>query len=415
MILETGILLHAIAFPHIFGFLPIIVGALAGMGTASAVGLGALSIGAGMSIGGLAVGALAGGAVGASGMKAAGAARDQANAANDATARQYWYNVEGWNHSKTVLNAKHEHAVQAAETAQRNEVTLATWKDASAAQNYHHQLQINAATDQASAEQYAKSENIYGYQTTLNSVAAAAGKVDELRKYKEIHTEASFDQQDASLQAMLDEGKLRARGIEGRSIGKATQATLADYGRQMSLLSESLSSAGRNTRAALQQIERDHFTANLTAYANRMLRPAKSIAPPIPYATPIAEFDMPRPLTEADYGAYPVMGATVNPNAAASGVWGQLGMGIASSAIGAGIGNLFKGSDVGLKENLEYIEKSPSGINIYEWNYKGEDQRYRGVIAQDLIAQGRLDAIAEADNGYLAVDYSKLDVQMIPV
>ena len=144
-----------------------------------------------------------------------------------------------------------------------------------------------------------------------------------------------------------------------------------------------------------------------------MLKPAKSIAPPIPYATPVAVFDDPRPLTEAGYGAYPVMGATVNPNAAAGGVWGQLGMGIASSAIGGAFAGAF--SDVGLKENLEYIEKSPSGINIYEWNYKGEDQRYRGAIAQDLIAQGRLDAIAEADNGYLAVDYSKLDVQMIPV
>jgi len=413
MILETGILLHAIAFPHIFGFLPIIVGALAGMGTASAVGLGALSIGAGMSIGGLAVGALAGGAVGASGMKAAGAARDQANAANDATARQYWYNVEGWNHSKTVLNAKHEHAVQAAETAQRNEVTLATWKDASAAQNYHHQLQINAATDQASAEQYAKSENIYGYQTTLNSVAAAAGKVDELRKYKEIHTEASFDQQDASLQAMLDEGKLRARGIEGRSIGKATQATLADYGRQMSLLSESLSSAGRNTRAALQQIERDHFSADLTAYAQKMLKPGLEPMPVKPLDTPVADFALPRALGEYDFGAMPVLGATMSPNAAANQVWGNVIGGIAGQATGSIIGAAM--SDIGLKENLEYIEKSPSGINIYEWNYIGDDQRYRGVIAQDLIAQGKYDAISEEDNGYLAVDYSQLDVQMTPV
>ena len=88
--------------------------------------------------------------------------------------------------------------------------------------------------------------------------------------------------------------------------------------------------------------------------------------------------------------------------------------GIAGQATGAILGKWIT-SDIGLKENLEYIEKSPSGINIYEWNYIGDDQRYRGVIAQDLLAQGKYDAVSEADNGYLAVDYSQLDVQMTPV
>ena len=141
--------------------------------------------------------------------------------------------------------------------------------------------------------------------------------------------------------------------------------------------------------------------------------------PIIPYATPVAEFALPRALSEADYGAMPVMGAQMSPNAAANQVWGQTISGIAGSAIGsmagAGFTRLFQSSDIGLKENLEYIEKSPSGINVYEWNYKGDTQKYRGVIAQDLIAQGRHDAVSEQDNGYLAVDYTKLDVQMTPV
>ena len=65
-------------------------------------------------------------------------------------------------------------------------------------------------------------------------------------------------------------------------------------------------------------------------------------------------------------------------------------------------------SDIGLKENIELVGKSPSGINIYEFNYidaaYGEG-RYVGVIAQEVS-----DASVVMNNGYLAVDYSKIDV-----
>ena len=67
---------------------------------------------------------------------------------------------------------------------------------------------------------------------------------------------------------------------------------------------------------------------------------------------------------------------------------------------------------MGLKENIEQVGTSPSGLNIYEWNYIGDSDRYRGVIAQDLLNKGRHDAVTEGDNGYLAVYYDKIDVNM---
>jgi hypothetical protein len=75
-------------------------------------------------------------------------------------------------------------------------------------------------------------------------------------------------------------------------------------------------------------------------------------------------------------------------------------------------------SDRRLKKNIELIGKSPSGINIYEWEYKDVnfinilsdrvygDGKYRGVMADDIP----FDAVTELDNGYLAVNYSKIDV-----
>jgi len=62
-------------------------------------------------------------------------------------------------------------------------------------------------------------------------------------------------------------------------------------------------------------------------------------------------------------------------------------------------------SDKRLKHNYHVIGKSPSGINIYEFSYLGSDTRYQGVMAQDVPR-----ATILMDNGFLAVDYSKIDV-----
>lgn len=61
-------------------------------------------------------------------------------------------------------------------------------------------------------------------------------------------------------------------------------------------------------------------------------------------------------------------------------------------------------SDIRFKENIKKIGESSSGINIYEFNYKGGRKRYRGVIAQEVP-----EASFEI-KGIKFVDYSKIDV-----
>lgn len=63
-------------------------------------------------------------------------------------------------------------------------------------------------------------------------------------------------------------------------------------------------------------------------------------------------------------------------------------------------------SDKRLKHNYHIIGKSKSGINIYEFSYLGSNTRYQGVMA-DEVPQ----AAIVTDDGFLAVDYSKIDVQ----
>lgn len=68
-------------------------------------------------------------------------------------------------------------------------------------------------------------------------------------------------------------------------------------------------------------------------------------------------------------------------------------------------------SDKNLKENIKQIGTSPSGIPIYEFEYKDKSHgegRYSGVMAQDLLETNSSAVIQ--DEGFLKVDYSQIDV-----
>ena len=75
----------------------------------------------------------------------------------------------------------------------------------------------------------------------------------------------------------------------------------------------------------------------------------------------------------------------------------------------AGIYSAFS-SDIKLKENIEEVGVSPDGYKIYEFNYKGFKDRWRGAMAQDVVKKNPM-AVGIRDN-YLTVDYSKIDVNM---
>ena len=70
-------------------------------------------------------------------------------------------------------------------------------------------------------------------------------------------------------------------------------------------------------------------------------------------------------------------------------------------------------SDIKEKENITYVGSSPQGHNIWEFNYTGHPQRYRGAMAQEVAKINPM-AVGIQD-GSLTVDYSKIDVDMVEV
>lgn len=83
----------------------------------------------------------------------------------------------------------------------------------------------------------------------------------------------------------------------------------------------------------------------------------------------------------------------------------NFGLQVASIAVGA--------SDIKEKENITYVGSSPQGHNIWEFNYVGHKQRYRGAMAQEVAKINPM-AVGIQD-GSLTVDYSKIDVDMVEV
>tara|TARA_R110001599_G_scaffold177729_1_gene370065 strand:+ start:426 stop:1280 length:855 start_codon:yes stop_codon:yes gene_type:complete len=81
-----------------------------------------------------------------------------------------------------------------------------------------------------------------------------------------------------------------------------------------------------------------------------------------------------------------------------------------SGAIQGGVSAFM--SDVRLKENINKTGVSKSGIPIYTFSYKNDDQVWSGTMAQDLLEIGRDDAVLLMGNGYYAVDYNAIDVDM---
>jgi len=71
---------------------------------------------------------------------------------------------------------------------------------------------------------------------------------------------------------------------------------------------------------------------------------------------------------------------------------------------GAGLA-AYQLSDIRLKEDIKLVGKSPKGIKIYNFKYKGDNKKYQGVMAHQVPQASIANKF-----GYLMVDYNKLDV-----
>ena len=69
-------------------------------------------------------------------------------------------------------------------------------------------------------------------------------------------------------------------------------------------------------------------------------------------------------------------------------------------------------SDSRLKEAMVPIMQLDNGIELYRFRYRGDNETYVGVIAQQ-VARIVPDAVVRGEDGYLRVDYGRLGLRLM--
>jgi len=95
----------------------------------------------------------------------------------------------------------------------------------------------------------------------------------------------------------------------------------------------------------------------------------------------------------------------------------QMSMNAADNGIGSMVGGLAGAaasyySDSRLKENIKLAGVDDyTGLNLYDFNYKWNKKRFRGVMAQEVMKDFP-EAVYKSGSGWLAVYYEKLGIEM---
>ncbi len=181
-----------------------------------------------------------------------------------------------------------------------------------------------------------------------------------------------------------------------------------------------LDKAAEETQNMIKGLTVDKGEADMLAQAGMLSEPVRGPAAPQPLEIPYTKYEDPMNPKEVGKPPKPIKGLKATGAGFIKGLTtigefvGNIGSAFSPGGGGGGGSGSGPGSDLRLKENIIQIGTSPSGLNIYEWNYIGDKvtERYRGVIAQDLISKGRQDAVTTNANGYLGVYYDKIDVNM---
>jgi hypothetical protein len=62
-----------------------------------------------------------------------------------------------------------------------------------------------------------------------------------------------------------------------------------------------------------------------------------------------------------------------------------------------------------LKTHVSRVGETAEGLNLYEFRYVGEDREFRGLMAQELLAdESNRHAVEVGADGYYRVDYARL-------
>ncbi len=239
--------------------------------------------------------------------------------------------------------------------------------------------------------------DLYDEQLQINRDAANSSYAAEQFKLNENMQQAALNRRKMYSELLRVQGSQAARG--DTNVSKSRERadlinSIGEYGRDQAEFDKTIYNAKWAHDQRMSGIASQHANANYSAWTKIAISPRMKLP---------------------GQGAGPDIINQVGPAQVNTGI----GFGDIATAAGQGLSSyaMFKEmSDYELKENIKHIGKSPSGIHVYEFNYLGENTRYRGAMAQEVMFKVP-EAVSEMDNGYLGINYDLLDIKMeeVPV
>lgn len=215
------------------------------------------------------------------------------SAADRAAAAQNKQNLLNWKYDWKQAQRNYQYQVKGLKIQKENDKLLRDYQYETAMRDWQYGMAIRQYEYQNAMRQYAKSEEVYAMQLGFNNMAAAVAFESEQRRHTDILIGQAFQQQDLMVEGLQEQGKVQASGQQGRSARKLQQSSIAEYGRNLAILAESLESAKKQNRANVKGIHTDWYGANLAAEAARMIKPEIAPALPPPLKAPKTKYQKP--------------------------------------------------------------------------------------------------------------------------
>ena len=257
-----------------------------------------------MNILGAIAGAVSAGASIIGGISGASAAAD-ANAAAEEAYEEQKELAEESAKLQNEYNKKEFEASKKDYYAQREfeyESAIKDWQYRNTIQDYNY-LQ--------SVRQFSKSVDNYSDQLSFNRIAAQQAYESEQSALNDFLTGQAFDKEGQLIESLQSQGKAQT-GQAGRSRGKAVTSSLADYGRNMAIMKESLSSTVDQTRRNIRDISIRKYGSDLSAKAQLAIKPEILPYAPAPEMGPERTFVEPMEVLPG-FTAPPVQQSTLAP------------------------------------------------------------------------------------------------------
>jgi hypothetical protein len=93
-------------------------------------------------------------------------------------------------------------------------------------------------------------------------------------------------------------------------------------------------------------------------------------------------------------------------------IWSARDIDTAAPVLGGEGGGTPVESDIRLKEEVRQIGSTSHALPLYRFRYKGREEEYAGVMAQDVL-EVMPEAVSTGADGFYRVNYSMLGIKLV--